>query len=1006
MRQIAGQQGKVGRTAAVERAAATVDVGDIAVIEDDGSIITEAKAFNLRGRSFRFEPVGTSEYRVVSTSTPFDARGGSPIILQDDDSFLANLGFGFTFYGRAFNNVYLNSDGNLTFGEADTASTDRDLGRFFSGPPRIGPFFSDLDPSKSGTVSLRNDSDGTTFIWDAVAEFVESGPARSLNSFSVKLFKNGNIEFVFDARVDSTDAIVGISPGSSTGGFTAIDFATGLPSANLGGTVAEVFRSQDVLSETALAKKFYLNHPDAFDHLTVFLGFDYDLGGNAYAYELPVKNDIRGIGLGLGDYSSFYGSNGKLSSFLNMGSLSGVGRYPDDPNRIFLGTNSTMGIMGQEAGHRWLVFTPFRDGTTNSVSILGRDRAHWSFFFNSNASVMEGNEIKDYGSDQGNMRFTTVGATSTYSMLDRYIMGLVGKNEVPSSFVVENPFGTLRTPSSSPAVGVSFGGNRKDVTVDAIIAANGPRIPSVLQAQKVFRQAFILLTRKGQTATPEQIQKVQRIRDTWVTFFNEQTGKQGWVVTDLQTTPGTTPSKIFFPYFRGNSKRFTGIAVANWGSTPADVLFQSLNNNGDLTSVPANIINPRMITIPPRAQVALLAEQIHGLSLDDPRDGWIKADSSSSQVTGFFLDGDVDQTSLDGAVAGAQTSSSLFFLRAQAGSGIIGGSNLQNLIDVVNPNATAAQLTFKLQDELGAEKATASRTLPPQGRLAEDITRLFPGIAQAQARGYVSLASDVGVVGYQSLEAGSTVFALAAQAASNATRLYSAQFASGGIGGVQYFTDLNLINTSAQGRTVQLLLVGNNGSPIAGIKNPVTVTLAAGAQLRERGEAVFGLPDAATSATLIEGSLVVTADGPGIIGEVTFGDPRDTRFLASLPLDGSPATNLVLSHVAQGSAGGGNPYFTGVAMYNPNSTDINVTLDVYSEQGVKTGSATIPLRSVNRISNTLPQLVPAINEQVGGYIRITASGGPAVVFELFGDQALNFLAAVPPQPITSGSFAR
>jgi hypothetical protein len=103
--------------------------------------------------------------------------------------------------------------------------------------------------------------------------------------------------------------------------------------------------------------------------------------------------------------------------------------------------------------------------------------------------------------------------------------------------------------------------------------------------------------------------------------------------------------------------------------------------------------------------------------------------------------------------------------------------------------------------------------------------------------------------------------------------------------------------------------------------------------------------------------------------------------------------------VAQGSTGQGKPYFTGVALYNPNATDVSVRVEVYSESGQRTGSATIPLGGGNRISKTLPELVPAIAEQIRGYIRITAAGGPVVGYELFGTQSLDFLAAVTPQPI-------
>ncbi len=983
---------------AAEAAAAAFDSGDVAVIEDDGTIIRQPNPFDLSGRSFRFEPASANSYRVVATSTGFNAAGGTTLRLADDDTVARNLGFDFTFYGKSYTTIQLNSDGNLTFGQGDVSTSDRDLGRFVSGPPRIGPFFADLDPSR-GAILVRDESDGVVFVWSSVPQFSESG-SNQYNNFSAKLYRNGNIEFVYGTQVDSTESIVGISPGGNQDGIQAISYGSDLPTAALAGSIAESFATQMVLSETAAAKKFFQTHPDSFDHLNLFLAFDYDLGGNAYAYELNVKNEIEGIGLGTADHSTEYGSNHRLRSFLNMGTLTGPFRYPSDPNQVFLGTNSTLGLMGQESGHRWLAFTPFRDQDTgqSSTSILGRDLAHWSFFMDSDGSVMEGNDIEDRGAGQGSARFRTVGATDTYSLLDQYIMGLRGKEDVPSMFFVQDPTGTSKQAASNPSIGVTFGGTRRDFTVDQIISANGTRVPSVFQAPKVFRQGFVLLTQRGQTATQEQIQKVQRIRDAWVSFFNRETQGHGWILTDLQDTPGTTPARLLFPYFHGNAQRFTGIALANWGSTPADVTLQAYDNNGSPIASPSNIINPRVLTISPGAQTAMLAEQILGLSLSDPRDGWIAADSTSSQVTGFFLDQDVDLKLMDGAVAAGATATNLIFDRAQQGPGIFGNQALRNLINVVNPNPGEVQLTFKLVNDRGSDDASASATLGGNARLSQDLTALFPGSGARQS-GYVRLTSSGGVVGYQSVETGADLFALPAQAPSGATRLYSAQFASGGVRGVQYFTDLNFINTSAQSRSVQVLLVGNNGVPVAGITNPATIQLGPGQQSRSRGDAVFGLPDPAVSPTVVEGSLVVTADGPGIVGDVVFGDALNQKFIASLPLDSSPASNMVLSQVAQGSPNAGKPYFTGVALYNPNSTAVQVTLDVYSEQGTKTGSGIVSLGAGNRTSRTLPELVPAISNQVRGFIRLTSSGGPVVAFELFGDQAQDFLAAVPPQPI-------
>ena len=102
-------------------------------------------------------------------------------------------------------------------------------------------------------------------------------------------------------------------------------------------------------------------------------------------------------------------------------------------------------MLGQEVGHRWLAFFEFRDHTgERSQALLGRDEAHWSFFFDSDASVMEGNDIEDLGGGS----FRTVAAVERYSLLDQYAMGLVPRIEVPPFFYVREPDQRLARPRS------------------------------------------------------------------------------------------------------------------------------------------------------------------------------------------------------------------------------------------------------------------------------------------------------------------------------------------------------------------------------------------------------------------------------------------------------------------------------------------------------------------------------------------------------------------------------
>ena len=142
-------------------------------------------------------------------------------------------------------------------------------------------------------------------------------------------------------------------------------------------------------------------------------------------------------------------------------------------------------ILGHEVGHRWLARLSFlRDGAP-SGGLLGRGGVHWSFFADTDASVLEGNDIED----RGGGRFETVDIARGYSALDQYAMGLRSPAEVPPFFVVESPddFRPNRgyKASTGPEPGVSFTGVRRDVRIEDVIAALGPRAPPADQAPRL-----------------------------------------------------------------------------------------------------------------------------------------------------------------------------------------------------------------------------------------------------------------------------------------------------------------------------------------------------------------------------------------------------------------------------------------------------------------------------------------------------------------------------------------
>ncbi len=977
-------------TTALEGTGGSADIGDVAVVEDDGTVLAPTNVFDLAGRAFRFSPAGARGYRVTSSRAVFDASGADEVLLSDDDSLEVHLDWRFPFYGIEYDAVFVNSDGNITLTGADEGAEARDLGRFLAQPPRIAALFTDLDPSAAGSIRIRSFEDALQVAWDGVAA---PGSSKT-NSFSIRLFKNGDIEFVYGEQVGVVDAVVGLSPALRDETVSAVDYRDLPESGFLTGSIVEVFASRPGISESALARLFLNTHRDDFDHVIVFLGFDHNLD-NGYAYEINVKNEVEGIGLSKTDNTPLFGSDGRLRSFVMMGSLDGPGRYPSDPRLVFLGTNSTITIMAHEVGHRWLAFAGFRDGDVDSGAMLGRQAAHWSFFLDSDASVMGGNDIEDRGAGSGKERFITRSATRTYSRLDQYFMGLVSPEEVPATFLVEDPTAN-RSPGSAPATGISFGGTRKELTIGQVITATGRRVPSAVRSPKVLRQAFVLLVRQGRPAVPEQIAKVQKIRNEWVAFVREQTEGRAWVVTDLAATPETTARTLYFPRFREDQSRYTGVALVNWGVQPADLLFSALSDDGATIAESGTVRNPLMVTLAPHSQVTLPVSQLHGLGADGPRKGWMRAQSTSSTVAADFVEGDLDRDLIGGSTASDSISPDLYFTARPVSPG--DDPSFVNTIDVVNPAGDSVELEFRLHDAAGECRAVAHRALPARGRLSESVHSLFPDFPSGAAAGYIRLHATAGVFGYQSVDNGSVMERLAGRPAPAATRLHAPQFASGLFGTTRFVSELTLINTAEVDRLLRLQLRGDDGSLIGAAAGSTVTVLPARAVLRARAEALFGLPDAALARTGVAGSLTITADGPGMLGEVRCGDPAGRVFGAALPLETAPARDLIVPQVLQGAVEARH-YFTGLALQNPTSATAEVTVEVYSASGAPAGTGRLTLGPLARVSRTLPELVPGLTQPVCGYVRISSEGAPLAACALLGGQGLEFLYPVAPQTI-------
>ncbi len=145
------------------------------------------------------------EYETVVPPTSFVTSGiNNAGPSGDDSSSLVNIGFNFPFNGTSYSQVYINSNGSLSF---DTGDTDYSADPLATNSPLqwILPFWHDLNPSAPGSGSIKYGTTGTApnrqFIawWDRVYPYAwDYSYGQSICSFQVVLHEDGRIRFRYD----------------------------------------------------------------------------------------------------------------------------------------------------------------------------------------------------------------------------------------------------------------------------------------------------------------------------------------------------------------------------------------------------------------------------------------------------------------------------------------------------------------------------------------------------------------------------------------------------------------------------------------------------------------------------------------------------------------------------------------------------------------------------------------------------------------------------------------
>lgn len=425
---------------------------------------------------------------------------------------------------------------------------------------------------------------------------------------------------------------------------------------------------------------------------------------------------------------------------------------------------------------------------------------------------------------------------------------------------------------------------------------------------------------------------------------------------------------------------YTGIALVNLDIQPANLTFTAIDTSGNAIAGP-DISNPVSRVLNPDGQIPLNDGQLFGKGIATSRStGWIKLESTTTKVRGFFLIYNNVLTLLDGANASSGTVSSAIFPEIEV--------NGSTKLDIVNASPSPTSVIVDLVRPDGKLRGSVTRTVSGNGAVVGDLyADLFAGVAPS-ATDYVRVTSSRGVQAFASLRRGSgdnEAFS-GLDGSAGATTLYSPQYAVGG----PWRSALSVVNLDTLDGVVTFRLIGDDAVQIGpSISLPIA----------PRGKISIDDPDffqVSDPGKVTQGYVEVVSSGVKLTGSVLFGDRQRRTFACALPLVSKLQSSLLLGHVASDDL-----YYTGIALLNPDTTrDAIARLDLIGADGRLVASTTEIVPARHRQSRLLAEYFPSVSgeNRTSGYVRVRVDT-PIAAFSLFGTNDLSVLSAIPPQDV-------
>jgi hypothetical protein len=546
--------------------------GDLIVVELDDGELGKTNLFDLTGHTLRFTPDG-SGYRVASRPLNWDPDYG-PEMASAEANFKR---FAFPFSGKSWNSLLVGTTGSIRFGasEKDVASDPyghRDAGivlerfdqlaevanKLVNKAPAICVF---LKPRLSGPRYLKELPDRAVITWDLTEPFgslLDFTWFKTVNRFQAILHRDGAIEMSYK-ELTAEDAIVGIYPAPSGAIKPAAVHFSSLSRKD--GPFAVVYESFHYLAPPEpqdLSCTVIKSLGDKFDFLAYYSDFRIDNQEASTPSDGPIGGNVTGIGnteheqthqvlesrctqgrFQLGFAQPVWVGSNEAQQWPPEGAP--VGNSHDitfysrqltegSPDGKPFPYNYAVGHIGHEVGHRWSAYVSAKvNGETISLGAW----PHWApgletrvafpYSLPIEASTLGGGVWQDnIDGTFTQLRDGYFVPATGYSYLDLYLMGLISAAEVPDFFILNNLVRVSKDTNGHPI----FRAERTKVTIEDVIAAEGPRLPSVGHSQRKFNTGIVVIVEHGRRPSHQLIERANGIRQHWIEYYETTTDRR------------------------------------------------------------------------------------------------------------------------------------------------------------------------------------------------------------------------------------------------------------------------------------------------------------------------------------------------------------------------------------------------------------------------------------------------------------------------------------------------